>query len=285
MQWTGERMLTNYNMGKGAIEHLHRYSIITDFIKDKVVLDLASGEGYGTNLIATHAKYVTGVDISAEAVAHAKEKYRKPNLQFLEGSATNVPLENDAVDVIVSFETLEHHDQHEAMMVEFKRVLKPDGLLFISTPEKENYKKIDPVNPFHIKELTLSEFSDLLNQHFSWFQLLHQRFFDVSFMYPSDETIGRYEEYSGTFESIRKETFAANYYFNVAVCSDREPDFRLGPSFFNGSDYLRLSQEQLVQYYESRIKEVSDQFLHSTSYRIGNLFVRPFSFLKRIFSK
>jgi ubiquinone/menaquinone biosynthesis C-methylase UbiE len=282
MQWTGERMVAEINIGKGAIEHLHRYGIITNFIKNKVVLDLASGEGYGSNLIAEHAAFVTGVDISTEAVKHATQKYKRENLCFLEGSATKVPLEDYSVDVIVSFETLEHHDKHDEMMIEFKRVLKADGVLFISTPEKENYKKIDPFNPYHIKELTFQEFDQLLGKHFSKISMYHQRFFDASFIYPHDRPVSSFDEYTGDFSKINKDSFDANYYFNLAICSNNNSfDANMTASFFNGTSYLKKKQEEMCNAFELRIAEAREAVRQSNSYRLGNFLLLPFSAIKR----
>jgi ubiquinone/menaquinone biosynthesis C-methylase UbiE len=282
MKWTGERMIAEKNMGKGELEHLHRYGIITPFIKNKVVLDLASGEGYGSYLISQQAASVTGVDISAEAVKHAGEKYKQSNLTYKEGSATSVPLPDHSVDVIVSFETLEHHDQHDESITEFKRVLKPGGLLFISSPEKENYHKIDPFNPFHIKELTFQEFEDLLKRHFNYISMYRQRFFDVSFIYPCSGSFNSFDEYTGNFTEITKEQFENNYYFNIAVCSnDAAAIVPMQPSFFNGTEQLKQREEEIIRRYEERVNEAVKEVRESYSYRLGNLLVAPFSFLKR----
>jgi ubiquinone/menaquinone biosynthesis C-methylase UbiE len=286
MQWTGERMIAEQNVGKGETEHLHRYAIVTPFIHNKTVLDLASGEGYGSHLLAQHASFVTGVDISAQAVNHAAAKYKKNNLTYKEGSATSVPLPDHSVDVIVSFETLEHHDQHEASMIEFKRVLKPDGILFISSPEKENYYKIDPHNPFHIKELTFFEFENLLKSHFQMIHMYRQRFFDVSFIYPCKGNFNGFDEFTGHFNSIRKEKFDNNYYFNIAACTNSsEILVQLNPSFFNCTDQLKQREEEMNSMYEERINKVVKEVQQSYSYKLGNFLLAPFSLLKRVFHK
>ncbi|MCY7293598.1 MAG: class I SAM-dependent methyltransferase, partial [Ferruginibacter sp.] len=136
--WTGERLETFVN-SEVAVEHLHRYAIVLPLVNDKKVLDIASGEGYGSNLIAGHASQAIGVDICPDAIARANTKYKKNNLKFLEGSADAIPLANAFADVVVSFETLEHHDKHEEMLAEVKRVLKPDGFLIMSSPNKKYY--------------------------------------------------------------------------------------------------------------------------------------------------
>src|SRR5690606_3888910 len=76
----------------------------------------------------------------------------------------------------VSFETSEHHDQHQEMMREIKRVLRPGGLLIISSPDKLYYSDLTGLrNPYHVKELYRDEFEALLREHFAHHLLLGQR--------------------------------------------------------------------------------------------------------------
>jgi SAM-dependent methyltransferase len=283
MNWTGERMVADYSMSKGAVEHLHRYGIIQPYIPGKVVLDIASGEGYGSNLIAQLASLVFGVDISVEAIEHATNKYQKENLKFLVGSAIAVPLEDNSVDVVVSFETIEHHDQHDLMLKELKRIMKPDGVLILSTPERENYKKIDPDNPYHKQELSFSEFECLVKKYFSTLNMFHQRFFDVSFIYPASGSIGTITEYAGDFCEIRKMAFEQRHLFNIAICSNN-PNFKplTDTSFFNAEGYWKKRIEEIDRLAEARIAEAIKTVRSSNSYRLGNFFLRPFSAVKRL---
>lgn len=174
--FTGERFIPGEAEGDIELEHLHRYSLVCELAKGKRILDVASGEGYGSAMLAAHAAEVTGVDISEDAIRHASDKYVVPNLRFVHGSCSALPLPDAAVDMVVSFETLEHHDQHEAMMREIKRVLQPGGLLVISSPDKLEYSdKPGYVNEFHIKELYRCEFQELLTRHFAHYRLYGQR--------------------------------------------------------------------------------------------------------------
>lgn len=166
LEWTGERYLPQVS-GVIKMEHYHRYSLALDFCKDKIVLDLASGEGYGSNLISQVAAHVVGVDISSDAVNFAKKNYVKDNLDYFEGSATDIPFEDSYFDVVLSFETIEHHDKHDESMREFHRVLKSDGILLISSPNKLNYSdKPGYENPYHIKELYTNELQKLISKYF-----------------------------------------------------------------------------------------------------------------------
>jgi hypothetical protein len=166
LAFTGERFLPEIS-GNIELEHMHRYIYALAFVKGKTVLDIASGEGYGTALLANHAAFVTGVDIAEDAVAHARQKYQLPNVEFRLGSCSKIPLPDGTIDLVVSFETIEHHDEHEQMLAEIKRVLKPDGMVIISSPDKAIYTdKPDYHNPFHVKELYQDEFEALFRTRF-----------------------------------------------------------------------------------------------------------------------
>ena len=167
LAWTGERFIPGMR-GKIALEHVHRYLMARQLAKGYDVLDIACGEGYGANLLADVAKSVIGVDISENAIEHAKNKYTKPNLSFIVGSCAAIPLPDNSIDLCVSFETIEHHDQHDIMMLEIKRVLRQNGILIISSPDKYYYSiEPDHKNPFHVKELYRHEFEDLISSYFN----------------------------------------------------------------------------------------------------------------------
>lgn len=173
MEFTGERFVPQCQ-GEIAAEHYHRYFFASGFVAGKRVLDIASGEGYGTHILAQSAAHVTGVDISPEAVANASQQYAGDRVVFFQGSAAAIPLPDDAVDVVVSFETLEHLSEQEDMLWEISRVLRKDGLLIISTPNKPLYSRQGD-NPFHVKELCREEFVALLKSRFAHVSLLGQK--------------------------------------------------------------------------------------------------------------
>ena len=175
LAFTGERFVPEVH-GNLELEHLHRYLQACEIAGGKVVLDIASGEGYGSAMLASRAAKVIGVDISVDAVKHARKRYKKENLDYMVGSCADIPLPDASVDLIVSFETIEHHDQHEKMMQEFKRVLRSNGVLLISSPDKYQYS-VEPgcCNPYHIKELYQHEFKQLLGNYFKNVNYFGQR--------------------------------------------------------------------------------------------------------------
>jgi lipopolysaccharide biosynthesis protein/SAM-dependent methyltransferase len=171
----GERYLPQF-AGTIELEHLHRYQLARRIAAGLDVLDIACGEGYGTKILMGAAKSVIGVDISAAAVEHAAFHYPDPNVSFRVGGAKHIPVSDDAVDMIVSFETIEHLVEHEEMLLELKRVLRPGGVLLISSPSKLEYSdKPGYSNPFHVRELYTEEFIELIGRHFTNFKHFGQR--------------------------------------------------------------------------------------------------------------
>jgi SAM-dependent methyltransferase len=165
--FTGER-LTAAISGQVEIEHYHRYLLAREFCRGRDVLDVASGEGYGTALLAQVARSAVGIEIDADTVTAARAEFRHPNLRYEQGDARALPLQNASIDVAVSFETLEHLAEQDVFLSELHRVLRPDGLLIISTPDRDIYSPPGATpNPFHVLELTKVEFRALLHRHFT----------------------------------------------------------------------------------------------------------------------
>ena len=222
MEFTGERFVPS-EAGQIKYEHLHRYALCMPFVPGKVVLDLASGEGYGAALLSNVATSVTGVDISPEIVEHARHHYYRQNLTFLVGSCEKVPLPDSSVDIVTSFETIEHHDKHEEMMQEIKRVLKPNGILIISSPNRLTYSdEADYSNPFHIRELYYDELSSLLGRYFKHLRVYGQRLATGSFVYSLRESTKReIATYTGGIDYLAQAvpSLSSPIYF-IAVCSD-----------------------------------------------------------------
>jgi ubiquinone/menaquinone biosynthesis C-methylase UbiE len=167
LAFTGERYLPDV---RGAIhyEHWHRYAAVAPLARGKRVLDAACGEGYGTSLLAASAAHATGVDVSPAAIAHASSRYARDNATFVAASVTALPLADASVDVVVSFETIEHLSAQDAMLAEFRRVLRHDGVLVISSPNRPVYNaSASGANHFHVRELDRDELAAALAPHFA----------------------------------------------------------------------------------------------------------------------
>lgn len=257
MEFTGERYVPAVR-GQVKYEHLHRYALSLELVVGKTVLDLAAGEGYGAAILAQTAASVTGVDVDPAAVEHARYKYYYPNLNFLVGRCESVPLPDASVDVVTSFETIEHHDKHEEMMLEIKRVLKPGGILIISSPNRLTYSD-EPgySNPFHLKELYYDELRDLLGKHFRHQRAYGQQLAAGSFIFPlRDARAQSFKALSGNADRINRHIpcFPSPVYFLV-VCSDDSAIENRELS----SVYLDCQDDLLKKIDAERIEQV-DQF-------------------------
>lgn len=289
LEWTGERMTTDLGSVHGVIEHLHRYAIAQKITENKVVLDIASGEGYGSFLLSKNASKVFGVDIDEKSISHARVKYASSkNIEFSVGSTDAIPLGDGTVDVVISFETIEHHDKHDLMMKEICRVLRADGVLLISSPEKSIYGMIDPNNPFHIKELTLDEFSDLLKRNFNNVKLFHQRFVIGSLIHLIDQDFkSKFNLFDGDYKQIKNKLDEDEYYnkpyFNLAICSnvDNNDYLEIGLSVFNG---VRVVKEEINVLKESHEKKYNN-ILNTESFKLGNYFFKKINSVLKLIKK
>jgi SAM-dependent methyltransferase len=166
LTFTGERF-TPENRGAIWYEHWHRYCVVAPLARGRTVLDAACGEGYGSALLAREAAKVVGIDIGAEAIVHAQARYIAPNLSYVLASVTDIPLADGTVDLVVSFETIEHLAAQREMLAEFRRVLAPAGVMIISSPNRPVYNEGgDGENAFHVRELDRTELKALLDPGF-----------------------------------------------------------------------------------------------------------------------
>ena len=176
--FTGERFLPSCS-GEIAYEHWHRYAFTRRFVSGKRVLDAACGEGYGTALLGAAAASAVGVDIDLATIAHARATYGDGlQVRFVATSCTGLPFPSAAFDVVVCFETIEHLSAEEQpdMLAEFARVLTPDGVLIISSPNKRLYSDArEYVNPFHLQELYRDDLARLIGKRFPAQRWYHQR--------------------------------------------------------------------------------------------------------------
>jgi ubiquinone/menaquinone biosynthesis C-methylase UbiE len=182
LQFTGERFVPGAP-GEIWYEHWHRYHFAAPLAKDRDVLDVACGEGYGSALLARNAHKVTGVDLATAAIEHARARYAdRRNLDFRAADCSALPFPDASFDAVVSFETIEHIAAQEAFLDEVRRVLRPEGLFILSCPNKAEYTdKRSTVNEFHVRELYRDELEGLLAPRFAHVAWYGQRpgFFSV----------------------------------------------------------------------------------------------------------
>jgi len=176
-----ERIVPQEETYKTYQEHIHRYAFALNFCKDKIVLDLACGVGYGSYyLLKNGAKSVIGVDISRDAITYAKSHYIHPKIEFIVGDATKLPFSDNSFDVIVSFETIEHVKGYEKYLLECKRILKRRGIFICSSPNKRlSSPRGTSSNPYHLQEFYLEEFCEMMNENFKDVELYAQEYTSI----------------------------------------------------------------------------------------------------------
>jgi SAM-dependent methyltransferase len=154
--------------------HRKRYEFALPLCEGKEVLDAGCGVGYGAAFLAAGAARVLGVDLDPEAIAYARRRYAAPNVEFRVGDVTALEVDDASVDVVCSFETIEHLSDRDAFLAEITRVLRPGGTLVVSTPRAGRTVE-RPENPFHAVEFSSSDFEALLRRHFADVELYGQR--------------------------------------------------------------------------------------------------------------
>ena len=222
--FTGERFIPGIEDSKLETEHYQRYLSVCSLVEDKVVLDAACGEGYGSSIMASMAKSVTGVDIDVETVERARITYKGwDNLRFLQGSIESIPAEDNSIDIVVSFETIEHVSEQiqRSFLNEITRVLKQDGILVMSTPNKKVYSELfNYKNEYHVKEFYHNEFLTFLHEKFKYVQLFNQSFQIVSMINPCEGQTDKVACYTKNQDYIQNGKYYIAVASNIAISSD-----------------------------------------------------------------
>lgn len=143
-----------------------RHEVVYQRLRDRCagsdVLEAGCGEGYGADLIADVARQVIGLDYDEATVAHVRARY--PRVDMRHGNLAQLPLADGSVDVVVNFQVIEHLWDQPQFVAECLRVLRPTGLLMMSTPNRVTFSpgRDTPINPFHTRELNATELTALL---------------------------------------------------------------------------------------------------------------------------
>jgi 2-polyprenyl-3-methyl-5-hydroxy-6-metoxy-1,4-benzoquinol methylase len=175
LELTGERTLPdvpaeNYWFRR----HLAVYEWIAARVAGGQVVDMACGEGYGSDLLASRAAAVVGVDANPEAYEHARARYVRDNLRFDRGMVENYG-EPGSFDAVVFLQTIEHVIDPAAVLEHMRSLLRPGGVAYVSTP---NVLTLAPAgssksdNPWHVREYRASEFRSLAESVFGSVELL-----------------------------------------------------------------------------------------------------------------
>lgn len=170
---TGERMIPT---GEGEVSvvfsrHQFAYRYARQFVRDKNVLDVGCGTGYGCKILAEQANRVLGIDHDASAVEYCRRHYGAPNVDFQHLDVTSLNL-NDKFDVAVSFQVIEHVRDTDDFVRRIRSAVKVGGLILISTPNVKTMHPSGDRNPFHFSEMNYEEFTELMERHFDDYRIL-----------------------------------------------------------------------------------------------------------------
>ncbi|BAX91702.1 class I SAM-dependent methyltransferase [Mycobacterium shigaense] len=160
---TGERTIPDLDIENYWFRrHQVVYQRLAKHCVGRDVLEAGCGEGYGADLIAEVARRVVAVDYDAAAVAHVQARY--PRVEVMRANLAELPLPDASVDVVVNFQVIEHLWDQGQFVAECARVLRPSGLLMVSTPNRITFSpgRDTPINPFHTRELNAGELTELL---------------------------------------------------------------------------------------------------------------------------
>lgn len=163
MTLTGERTIPGLDIENYWFRrHEVVYQRLAERCVDADVLEAGCGEGYGADLIASVARRVVAVDYDEAAVAHVRSRY--PRVDVMRANLAQLPLPDASVDVVVNFQVIEHLWDQTQFVLECARVLRPSGLLLMSTPNRITFSpgRDTPINPFHTRELNAAELTQLL---------------------------------------------------------------------------------------------------------------------------
>lgn len=145
--------------------HVAAYIFCHDYVKDKKILEVGFGEGYGAGILSKPALSFDAVDVTDEWLDHAREKYGNSKVRFNLFDGTTLPFDDDSVDIVTSMQVIEHVKDYNKYLMEIRRVLKASGKAILSTPNRKTM--ISGVNPYHYKEFSWSELRDDLERVFS----------------------------------------------------------------------------------------------------------------------
>ena len=271
------------NISITVFEHVHRYIFAANFVKDKIVLDAACGTGYGSNYLSNYANLVYGIDINQDVIENNKEIYKKENLFFINGSIYQLPFDDNIFDVIVSFETVEHVNDGNKVLSEFKRVLKPEGILIISTPNKQISIEKSIINPFHKHEYFEDEFKELINKFFSNVIINYQSncFSNVIYNKNSNK---KNEVFSTNINDIQKGSIKKNNfiipkeYFIAIAYNDFTTIDNNKNSVYMGNEFNEFMINEI-----KKMIEFQNKIYNSLNYKIGYYITYPIKFLLNLF--
>lgn len=168
--YSGERILPEEIFRVTYQQSLVAYEFAAKHASGKSVLDVASGEGYGTSVLGKTVARAVGLDLHAGAVEEAQKNYGNANVCFVQGDLLSAPeiLKGEQFDVVCCFQTIEHVEDHDAFLKSLSAVTKPGGVILVSTPNTHVFPSF---NPYHVHELGYAEIQNLFKRNFQQFKI------------------------------------------------------------------------------------------------------------------
>jgi len=161
-KWRGERgAVLNTEQHDSML--VKRYDFANLFTDNKFVLEVGCGSGYGVEILSKKAWRVHAIDKSEDAINFAKRHYDKGHIEWSVESFPPILKKEKTYDVIVCHEVIEHVEDDNALIAEIERVLRPRGVVVMSTPVASE----KPPAKWHCREYTREQFRVLLSKHFS----------------------------------------------------------------------------------------------------------------------
>ncbi|MCG4581217.1 methyltransferase domain-containing protein, partial [Clostridium cochlearium] len=252
LAYTWERGIpgTQFMPALGYLKIIERYVFASKFIKSTdEVLEAASGFGYGAAYFSKLCSKVYALDLAKENIEFGKSTYSTNNVEWIYGDVTKLPFKDNKFNVYTSFETLEHLplDKIDKYFEEAIRVLKKDGCMILSTPNRETRKHIN--NPFHIKEYNFYELDSILKKYFE--NIIYYSVIDYKV----------------------EEGFNENAVNIVAVCSNSDIDIYKKQDKESINNLIKSINEEKL--YKNNIIKISEK----------NYLENAFKIVERIYSK
>lgn len=169
---SGERILPARHGEISVVFSRHKfaYDYVQQFVGNKTVIDIGCGTGYGCKIFAEKAQFIYGIDYHEEAITYCKKHYPAPNIKYIQMDANAIQFGRQ-FDLAVSFQVIEHMPNLAIFISQLKQVVKPNGMIFITTPNVKRPNRGEEQNPFHFNEMNYTKFEKLMGDNFSSFEI------------------------------------------------------------------------------------------------------------------
>ena len=266
---TGERMIPELHKNRLIYaEHAVRYIATQNITSNKIVVDIACGSGYGTSLLAKKAKKVYGVDIDKKTIQYATKNYGADNIEFLVGDGEKIPIDDGMADIVVTFETIEHIKNYKKFIKEIKRILKPDGLMIISTPNDLEFAE---GNHYHLHEFKYNELIKLIKKDFKNIQPYFQATWKFVSLGTAEQLSQEKAKYDDFINAAKLNPDQYLYFF--LLCSNRKISEKISSVGMLGEHYSdryligqEMQREQNEENYKMVVSELQVKYNDMVKY-------------------